>query len=476
MTESSDEEESPPRQDQLIGNPCCTVCSCLLLFHFALLMLGWAESTYICTNKQEMFAQEHAHDAGCDASLAQHGISYVSCLVLPSSLYTFTPSDFNRQEPSKVEVPVSFKAAEAAQVAEMYQCQETAVFRERITENGAFSSDRANYSYAMVWSQAPLQITAAGVLEVIDACPDLRIAQFKNPAFPMNVEPGTRTRFAPSMRIGQSENASFLVPGTLFRNGLTVASVNLSRFASNFRGGMWTGVTKADTSGSFASPWLPPPSLVDVASLGVTPSGDFLVTCIGEARLGCLRISYQASTPASVSIIATVNQHQRTFESVKMPGSWGWDCGASEYYLLREGKISKDDMLSVTQSSTFGWFFALRMACCLGAVLALYCILASLGGCISDVGDCFGSIPCVGDCVDAIIYGLSLPTLCLISSSLSFAAIFLVIAAAWWRVNIIQTIIFIVLSLCCCCVLFAGSSRAVGEVGRLDHDFSEQNE
>merc|ERR1740138_1316696 len=129
----SDEGYSEDVQDDgplsKIGNSFMMLCLGMVLFPIALFLLGWNENNYVCENNRILYGETNAKEVGCDSSSVFNKFVYFSCPFQPSSLETFTPCTFNRQNvmscAAGTQPPIRFQSVSARQTAEMLQCTES---------------------------------------------------------------------------------------------------------------------------------------------------------------------------------------------------------------------------------------------------------------------------------------------------------------------------------------------------------------
>jgi len=264
------------------------------------------------------------------------------------------------------------------------------------------------------------------------------------------VNQGTSQDSASSIKLGPTSSTSGFTLPQLFFDNMRWTGVDLKPFASKFQGG--SALTAAPTPGQA------PPS-VDSSNLLVSSSGEYLETCQGNPRIGCIRIKYSKSAPAEVSVIGDVTA-QHSIQKMNTPASWG--CSASTFHALHDGAASKESVLEGFTSSNDMIVWLLRIVGSLGAWIAVYCILSPVTWCADKVGDVAGCIPCIGDFLEGAIEGIATAIVCMMSCSCGLSCSFFVIALTWLYMRPLYGAIFLLIS-CGCFGIFAYGGYTVSQ-------------
>lgn len=428
-----------------VGSCCCG----LFLFPFSLILLGWNERNFVCTQKQIYYAEDNAATWPCAVSdqsaLGEDvdDIYYLSCPFDPNSYHNFTGSRFN---PSSTDPNLEnlmrnfqFSGIAARQTTEIWTCVETQ--HERTIGSGENRRRVTTYSYAMDWVSIPTNfhdpIVEANLRLARTSCRGFPAGwQGSQPVIPDGINEATNSQYADGVMVG-----GVVLPDD-WTNQIPITKT----------------VTVPDLIGTlpptpFGVRFVMRPDEVDGAAV-ITDCESFTAP-----SWGCVKLKYVVSTATQASIIANVGPGKMAGPHIT-PASWA--CSEDNYYAFYPDTSSATLPEVIAQehsgNSTTAWI--LRIAGLLMAWAAVFCLFSPVTFAADIFGDCLAFIPCVGEMMEDIIEGLVNAVVCVISCSIGCSCGLCVIAIVMLVMRPLWGGLLMLVALCLIGCSFAVASQA----------------
>jgi hypothetical protein len=460
--ELEQQEEAAPEANGIEkAGPACGICCCgWFVFPLALLLLGNNEKSYVCNNKNIIYAQESANVVECDKAVDDKFV-FFSCPIAESSKAKFNMASFGNTGWLKPDA-ITFTSLAASQKVESYQCVQSC--KDEYTGKGKDRKKKTtcNSQYQWATSQQPNPVLNKGYnKDNLNGCPGYQ-------QLPTNIrgnQPMPTSMRAKAQGATTVKAGAYTLPPDMSGQFTATSTVSLAPFKSTWPSMLALQDSSEDAIDTHQTSAEKPEEVrflaeTDAATTAMTITeknsnidGNYLYypkNCFqGTIKVGCTRISWMQNTDTYASAIvnsgkAGVTAGQATKSS--------WGCGAGNYDALYKQKKTKDEVIAAEQSANEGSLMVFRVIGVLGAWLAIYCCFYPIVAMADIMQDYAEMVPCIGPMlgfIGEIMETLVQVVVCCISCSLGCSAALFTIAVVW---VIMRPPFGIALMVVCCCL------------------------
>jgi len=163
-------------------------------------------------------------------------------------------------------------------------------------------------------------------------------------------------------------------------------------------------------------------------TVSVHPERMYYLSSCKDDRLGCLRISYNASEAEFVSVLGAAGS-AGVMAPMSVPPKWG--CGAQDFIRMYPEEMTKEQMITQMREENDATTWAFRVVGLVMAWLALYCCFDPIATAADVMGDVLSYIPFFGEFLASMLEGVVTMFLCLISCGIGLSCGLFVIGLVW---------------------------------------------
>jgi len=399
--EEADEEVAEGEEDNEDGpiDPCVSCCLGLILFPFALFMLGYNERSYVCTNNQLQSLSGRAVEATCSTPPAAGQVFFFSCPMDKDSFPQWRVEDFALDGNADGNFSSFIWESPSAQLdAKVKQCKETSTTNER----------------------------------------GVKVYQHK-------VEYVDSGRFKKPTQCSQAQQSSRCGP----------------RACQSFTPG-WSSA-RLDALEVAADAYTLPQSLISLLVVFENIDQEMYPTgSCGSKEIGCEKVQALKSTSTHVSVFSKAKDANGNLEKIDFPTFWGCDASETWFLVEGMATMDKQTALMSLENSNSISTWIIRIIGTLLSILGVNCMLSPIASAAEAAGNLLSNIPCVGGFLEDAIEGVVTTVLCTISIGVGCCCSLFTISIFWLFLRPLYGGAALGVSLCCCgaVIAFRNSSGA----------------